>query len=423
MNEDVDNFKERMAHIVENLESLLEKSGIPMSEELKRNVQELRELFIEQRAPRMILIGRRGSGKSSLVNAIFAEQVAEVGHEKSTTGQAQWHTYTGRFGALDILDTRGLQEGSDPDLADDAASPLDSILRAIKPKAPDLILFVIKAKEIDAAIGGDLDGLTAVVEFVQRTHGYKVPIIGVISQADEVEPKDAPLHAPDEADEPEDIVDKLDRIHTIEDLLRKRLAAYSKLKDHVAGVLAVSSYMRFRRDGTLHKDERWQIDKLVHLLSSELPNQARIDLARLSQVRTVQLKLADRLTAIQASLAAGAALIPIPIADIGLITPIQTSLIAGIAYVGGREMTMKTAGEFLTAVGGNMGVALGLREVARQIVKLIPGFGSAVSAGVAAAGTYGIGKASSAYYIKGESAERARDVLHEQSEDYKNSSK
>jgi predicted GTPase len=418
MNEDVINFKERMAHVVENLEKFLEKSGIPMSDELKRNVQELRELFIEQRAPRMILIGRRGCGKSSLINALFAEQVAEVGHEKSKTGAAKWHTYHGRFGALDILDTRGLQEGSDPDLADDAASPLDSILHAIKPTPPDLILFVIKAKEIDAAISGDLDGLLAVVEFVQRTHGYKVPIFGVISQADELEPKDAPLHAPHEAEHPDDIADKLDRVHKVEDLLRRQLAAYSKLKDHVAGVIAVSSYMRFRRDGSLHKDERWQIDKLVQYLSAELPNQARIDLARLSQVQAVQIKIADRLTTIQASVTAGVALIPIPVADIGLITPIQTALIAGIAYIAGREMTLKTAGEFLAAIGGNMGIAFGLREVARQLVKLIPGLGSAISAGVAAAGTYGVGKASTAYFIRQESAERAKNIMHEQSKNY-----
>jgi len=38
----------------------------------------MKELLIDARAPKLLLVGPRGSGKSSLINAIFGEYVAEI---------------------------------------------------------------------------------------------------------------------------------------------------------------------------------------------------------------------------------------------------------------------------------------------------------------------------------------------------------
>lgn len=397
-------MREQMLEMVRELEQLLEK--VPGTAGLRKDVVEMRKLLLEQRNPRLALVGRRGSGKSSLINAIFGEPVADVGHTKSQTGAGKWWEYTGELGTVEILDTRGLQEGSKPDEADEAARPLDSILEAVKEKEPDAILFLIKAKEVDAAIDGDIAALVRLIE----AFDFPIPIVGVITHVDELEPKNVRLHEPGDEDE-EEVEEKLQRVKEVGRLLEQKLTAQEGLKRHLVAVLGVSSYMSWRRNGTLRADERWHIDHLISYLFDELPDEALVAFARLSRVRQVQRKIATKLTRLVASLCGGIAATPIPVGDLAPITSLQLSLVAGIAYVSGREMTVKTAAEFLAAMGMNVGAGFALRETARALIKVFaPGAGSAISAAVAFGATYSIGKAATAYFIDEKSLEQSREV-------------
>ncbi|MEO1654000.1 MAG: hypothetical protein AAFU64_10670, partial [Bacteroidota bacterium] len=97
-------------------------------------------------------------------------------------------------------------------------------------------------------------------------------------------------------------------------------------------------------------------------------------------------------------------------ADLIPITSAQVAMITAIAYISGRELNQKSAMEFLTALGANIGVSFAFREISRAIAKFIlPGGGSLISAGVAFAATWGIGEAAIAYYIEGQSLEQARN--------------
>jgi hypothetical protein len=69
---------------------------LPGTTGLRDKIADLRRLLVEQRAPRVALVGRRGSGKSSLVNALFGRKVAELGHEKAQTGAGVWWQYGSR---------------------------------------------------------------------------------------------------------------------------------------------------------------------------------------------------------------------------------------------------------------------------------------------------------------------------------------
>ena len=70
--------------------------------------------MLEKRPPALVLVGRRGAGKSSLVNALFGAKVAELGHVTAQTGRGRWYDYERDGGSMSILDTRGVQEGSPP---------------------------------------------------------------------------------------------------------------------------------------------------------------------------------------------------------------------------------------------------------------------------------------------------------------------
>ena len=94
------------------------------------------------------------------------------------------------------------------------------------------------------------------------------------------------------------------------------------------------------------------------------------------------------------------------------------TLIASIAWVSGRTLSPRAAGEFLAGLGANVGAAFAFREAARALVKyLFPGGGSAVSGAVAFAGTMAVGAAARAYFIRGESIRGARRAYRSASHD------
>ncbi|MFC5407922.1 GTPase family protein [Larkinella bovis] len=408
-------LQSQLSDVLQKLEGLLERVPESVAKEVRQQLREFRQLLVDTRPPRFALVGRRGSGKSSLINAIFGQKVAEVGHEKAQTGEATWWSYSGELGTIELLDTRGLQEGSSPREADSATSPIESILAALKEKAPDIILFLIKATEADAGIDPDLEALKLIGQTVEKIHTYRPPIMVVATHCDTLEPKNVRLHQPADED-PDELQEKLDRVAVIENHLKAKFEADPYLNDSLITVLGVSSYQSWKND-IRRSDERWRIDTLLDYIFNEIPREGKLAFARLSQLRSLQESLANRLTQVVAAICGGIAAVPIPFGDIVPITGLQIALISAIGYVAGRQLSQETAREFLTAIGATIGAGLVLREVARASIKfLFPGGGSVISAGIASSATLGIGKAAIAYFIQNAGIERARQIFKSERE-------
>jgi uncharacterized protein (DUF697 family)/predicted GTPase len=402
---------EDIADSIARIEELLERLPGDIAKDLRLKIKTLRKVLLEQRPPALALVGRRGSGKSSLINALFGAKVAEVGHVKAQTGQGKWFDYVGKIGTLAILDTRGVQEGSAPAEGDTSATPVESIVLELKKKSPDAIVFLVKASEVDAAIDGDLDALEHILADLERMHGYRPPILGIATHCDLLEPKATRLHA--SRDEPDaDVDEKLGHVALVERALDQKLRGRDKLRGDVKKVIGVSTYMSWRQDGSLRSDERWRIDDLAGALYANLPDEGRGAFVRIARVQKLQEELALNLTKAVAAVCAGIAAVPIPFADLIPITSLQALLIAGIAWIAGRPMDMKAASEFAAGLGLNVGAAFAFREAARAIIKYVfPGGGSAVSGAVAFTGTLAIGSAARAYFIRGESFSEAKKEL------------
>ncbi|MBM4328967.1 MAG: DUF697 domain-containing protein, partial [Deltaproteobacteria bacterium] len=183
-------------------------------------------------------------------------------------------------------------------------------------------------------------------------------------------------------------------------------------------VIPVSAYAEYE-DGKRIYDNFWNVDVLVEYLMEVLPHTAQLQLARISAVKKIQRKLARVLVASTATVCAGIAATPIPIADLIPITSAQIGMITGIAYIAGRELSRESAMEFLAALGVNVGLGFALREGARALVKFVfPGAGNAISAGVAFAGTWGIGEAATAYFVEGASVDEARHTFKKAREEH-----
>jgi uncharacterized protein (DUF697 family) len=318
---------------------------------------------------------------------------------------------------MSILDTRGLQEGSTPAEGDPAPSALESIALELRAKAPDVVVFVVKASDVDSAIDGDLDALEQVYEEVRRAHRAEPPLIAVVTHCDLLEPKGTHLPGPGAAEDPE-AAEKMRHVSSAERAVAGKLDGRPHLRDRRVAVLGVSSYMSWRPDGSLRADERWRIEELAITLFRHLPDAGRAELARATQARSVQEELATTLTKATAAICAGIAAAPIPLADVLPLTTLQAGLVAGIAWIGGRSIDKRGTTEFLTGLGANVGAAFVLREAFRALMKIVaPGGGPVVSAAIAFTGTMAIGGAARAYFIRGLSLEAAKRIFRRDRKD------
>ncbi len=95
-----------------------------------------------------------------------------------------------------------------------------------------------------------------------------------------------------------------------------------------------------------------------------------------------------------AAAAAAAGAIPLPFSDALIITPIQLSMIAGLAVVYGLsvEAVKAAAAPLVAEVAGVLAVG--------SLTKLLPGFGSVIQTGVAFALTEGIGLLVNSWMIR-----------------------
>jgi predicted GTPase len=383
--------------ISELAERAIDRLPEPQGRSTKNELLILKELLMDARPPKLMILGRRGAGKSSLINAIFGEPMAAVGSVLSETGRPTWYSYAGPRGEMKILDTRGLGDRTRPEAAN-FQDALDEIRSGLVDEWPDAILFLCKAKDVDSHIAQDVANIEAVRAFIAEKHRYEAPVVAVVTQVDELDPK--------RVEPPYENETKQRNIETAVRAIQEALAGRGIA---LARVVPVSTYAEYEGDRRVY-DNYWNVDALVDYLVDVLPRSAQVQMARLTQLRVVQQKLARKMTAAASAVAGGIAAAPIPVADILPITALQIGLISGIAYVSGREMSKKAAREFLVALGANVGVAFALREGARALAKVVfPGGGSAISAGVAFAGTWGLGEAAIAYFIEKRPIEEARE--------------
>lgn len=408
MTDDYRDFKQQMESLFDFITANVGKTKMSMKSKVKirEEMSNLRSFVLNARPARIAIVGRRGAGKSSLINAVFGEKKAEVGDYKAQTGVGKWYLFENDLGGVDILDTRGLGEGHTPDEMVLAANPIEEIMQSVREKCPDVILFLCKAKEVGARIDEDLEQLQQLKTSIHQIHQYDVPIVGVVTQVDELAPvsvSEPPFADPRKQKNIEETVQMLSE----------------KVKEKITTpvtILPISAYMEFHEDGTIAYDRRYQIDTLLDYLMTELPQEAQVILAKISKVKSVQKKLARGVGKSVAAITGVVGASPIPMADMPVITGLQLSMIGSVAMISGEKLNRKSMTHFLGAMGVNVGVGFALRTISRQLVKIFPGAGSIISGTIASAGTLALCEASITYFIDRKSKEEAKKVYEQQLE-------
>jgi uncharacterized protein (DUF697 family) len=180
--------------------------------------------------------------------------------------------------------------------------------------------------------------------------------------------------------------------------LEQALAAQLNVRDRLLTVIQIT------------ERQSAETRRLMSLLAAELPNQAKIEMIRISRDLHAQLHVAQMLTKSTTAICAAVGAQPIPLADMPILTALQITMVSGIMYISGRERSLRAATEFMAALGANVGVGMLLREGARAMLKFFPGWGNVVCGMVAGAGTYAIGRAATAYFLEGASLKEARQT-------------
>ncbi|WP_449619510.1 GTPase [Robertmurraya sp. Marseille-Q9965] len=410
MNHNEDFKYEQIDDLLKSIYDTLVESKLPekIKKKMREELETLKAFTLDARPARIAIVGRRGAGKSSLINAIFSEMRAEIGDVKARTGMGKWHTYQSNSGNLEILDTRGLGEADKPEEEISEVSAIEEVQASIKEKCPDAILFLSKAKEVSARIDEDMAQLLELKKTIQLEHDYDVPIIGVVTQVDELSPKSSDKPPFDHPVKEKNIADAIEVLSV-------------KLRDAVSNpvkVIPICCYVEFE-DNEIVYDIRWNVDSLLDYLIEQLPNEAQMILAKLSKVKSVQKKIARRIGTSVAGITGAIGASPIPVADLPIVTGLQMAMVTSIALIGGKKIDKKGVIEFFGALGLNVAAGFVLRQVARQLLKIIPVAGNVISGAIASAGTYALCEAAIAYFIDGNSMDNVKKTYNHVYEDKK----
>ncbi|PAW30669.1 hypothetical protein BKC07_03650 [Peribacillus simplex] len=406
--------QDEMGSIFSFIKGQVDKLPISQSKKNKMLDQllKLKTMTVDAREPRIALVGRRGAGKSSLINAMFGQERQYVSSVKSGTGKGKWLWYpSDAEPKIRLLDSRGLGESEAPTEEFEEDTPLDELIKAVTEEQPDVFLFLIKAKEADSRIEEDLQELNKLRKIVKENHHYDVPVICVVTQVDELDPphyKQVPFDANPK---------KKKNIDEAIALMSKR---FKESEIPLLNIIPTCSYIDFDESGNIEYDMRWNIDLLSDYLIEALPSEAKLKTAKAMQSQFVKKKFARTIVGTFTAIAGLIGAEPIPFADFPILAGIQGLMIVVIGFIADKEINTKTASEFIAALGINVGIGLLVREGVRAAVRFIPGAGLVVSGAVAGAVTYGIGQAAIAYFLENKNIDQAKEAYKNANKEYKN---
>ena len=299
----------------------------------------------------IIVAGRTGTGKSTLVNAVFGEDFAETAIGRPVTQHATWYELERH--PLRILDTKGLETA---DYAQTWA--------ALKAE-------IIKGRRSADSKDHIHIGWVCVQEPATRFEPAEQDLVQAL--------KDEGIPA---------IV-----VVTKHGLFPDFAAAVRKLAPTADAVVPV------RALGMPNFPATFGLEDLARATFRLLPEAAgNAFVAAQSVDFGMKAAVARKIIASAATAAAGAAAAPLPFSDAIAIAPIQIGMIVSISLRFGIDGTTKSLLSLAASLVGCVAATAVGRLIVGQLLKLVPG-GGLVNAAVAAALTTGLGEAYLAFLL------------------------
>jgi uncharacterized protein (DUF697 family) len=362
-----------LLQIVERLERLAGKLPSRIQKAVLSELTPLKQLFLQQRPPRFLFAGSSKIRVRKIIGALFGS-ADFTQTDDASVGFHHWFDVSfPERGTISILDVRGADDWAAIQLRDE-----------LKYQPADIIFFLSDERIAQGLEKRDLDDLIRYFAW-NKTSETDTKVIGFIipTLGEAIGPNQTNL-------------------------------AVSRLRSvHRSNVAEREPFLETLRLVPANPDQRLELpdreaQRLMSILARALPNEARMEMIRISRNREAQHEVAQLLVRSTTAICAAIGAQPIPLADLPILTSLQLTMISGIMYVSGRERSWRAATEFIGALGTNVGAAMLLREGTRAVLKFFPGWGNVVCGLVAGSGTYAIGRAATVFFIDGVSLKEAR---------------
>ncbi|MGI3780747.1 MAG: GTPase family protein [Janthinobacterium lividum] len=305
----------------------------------------------------LAVFGKTGVGKSTLINAVFGEDVAKVGIGEPVTQGS--HLYLDRIGTLGIVDTQGLEIGTDDRKIIDEMQKM--ILRTRKMPLSEQVHVAWYCVR-----GMDRRFEDTEADFVQALDELGLPVVIVMTQV----PRNESGFHPDAV--------------ALAELIRQR---------HLP-VVPGSPFLTYAKPDTFTGQQAYGLREVLDATFRVAPEGVHGALVAAQEIdHSRKASEAQKVIATAASSAAASAAVPVPFSDAVMLVPIQLGMMAKIAQI----YKIKFDRAALMAIASTTAATQAGRATATGLLKLIPGAGTIagglIGAGVASTYTFAMGQA------------------------------
>jgi uncharacterized protein (DUF697 family) len=344
--------RDSVLKLYERLTSLVEKLPGGLQKPILRELVPLRELFLDQRPPRILLVGGAAQTSAPALLHYLCGLPVETGDAADG-----WRKYgLAERGQVEVFDAR-------------VETPDAAVAQALAAHRPDAVIFLRGGADAAAGFDAAFECAASRVAMADDPGSARPAMVGLA-------------------------------FGDVTDAARARLTALLHSKKEFG-----------HRELHVFAAEPSMAATVAEAICADLPNAAKLEFARLSGAKGAQAEIATTLLKSFTGVCGVIGLQPIPLADLPVLTTLQSLLVGLVVYVSGRRASARLIAEFTGALGVSIGVGFAFREGARALLKVFPLWGNALSGIVAGAGTYAIGRAAIAYFIEDRPLQETRKLF------------
>ena len=305
----------------------------------------------------LAVFGKTGVGKSTLVNAIFGEDVAKVGIGEPVTQGS--HLYVDKVGSLGIIDTQGLEIGTDDKkIISEMQKMINRTRKLPLSEQVHVAWYCVR--------GMDRRFEDTEADFVRALEDLGLPVIIVMTQV----PRNEMGFHPDAV--------------ALAELIRQRQLP----------VVPGSPFLTYAKADDFSGQRAYGLREVLDATFRVAPEGVHGALVAAQEIdHSRKASEAQRVIAAAASSAAASAAVPVPFSDAVMLVPIQLGMMAKIAQL----YKIKFDRAALMAIASTTAATQAGRATFTGLLKLVPGAGTVagglIGAGVASSYTYAMGQA------------------------------
>ena len=306
----------------------------------------------------LAIFGKTGVGKSTLINAIFGEEVARTGIGEPVTKGS--HLYLDRIGHLGIVDTQGVEVGRDNKaILGDLNQVIKDSRRLPQSEQIHVAWYCVR--------GMDRRFEDTEAEFIRRLDELGLPVILVLTQVP---------RSPD------------GRFHPDAEMLAEQITAR-----HLP-IVGDRVFMTYAKPDEFHGQHMYGLTEVLDATFRVAPEGVHGALIAAQEIDLERkAKEAQRVIGVAVTSAGAAAATPIPFSDAALLVPIQLGMMAKVAQL----YKIKFDRAALMAIASTTAATQLGRATFTGLLKMVPGagtvIGGAIGAGVASSFTFAMGEA------------------------------